>query len=157
MTSTVPRTPIDFDDPAAVRRFARLISLGIALGAVAFAAVVNMMPGGEAPATAPQEHPLYTPAVLIAAACVLVGTFIGSRMHALVGPLADRCRRTLTLHIISLALAEGATFLGLVLVLMTRSWDVVLPAAIGFAGLATSIIRGEFRFTRLVEEKAGVS
>jgi hypothetical protein len=28
----------------------------------------------------------------------------------------------------------------------------VLPAAIGFAGMVAGIIRGEFRFSRLVEE-----
>ena len=104
------------------------------------------------PIAAPAEHRLYTPFVIAAAGCVLFGTFLGSRMHALQGTIPDRCQRTFTLHVLSLGLAEAATFLGLILVLITRSWDVVLPAAIGIAGLATTIIRGEFRFNRLVDE-----
>jgi hypothetical protein len=155
MTRTLPQTPIDFENPAAVRKFARIISLAIFLGAAAFAVVINMLPAGPTPVEAPQEHKLYTPFVIIAAALVLVATSIGSRMHTFQGPLAARCRRTLTLHIITLAFCEAAAFLGLVLVTITHSWDVVLPAAIGFAGLVTTIIRGEFRFSRLVEEAAG--
>jgi hypothetical protein len=156
MASTVPRNPIDFDNPAAVRRFARMISIAILAGAGAFAALVSTMVRGEAAADA-KEHRLYTPFVIAAAAMVLAGTALGSRMHTIAGPMAERCRKTLTLHIVSLALAEGAAFLGLILVLITKSWDAVLPAAIGFAGLATSVIRGEFRFSRLVEEAAGAS
>ena len=55
-------------------------------------------------------------------------------------------------HVISLALSEGAAFLGLVLVLMTHSWKPILPAALGFAGLATCAIRGEVRFSSLVDD-----
>lgn len=111
-----------------------------------------MTPEAEPASKAPAGHPLYTPFVVAAAALVLVGAFTGSRMHTVQGSIAERGRKTLALHVVSLALAEAATFLGLVLVLLTRSWEVVLPAAIGFAGLVTSAIRGEFRFSRLAAE-----
>jgi F0F1-type ATP synthase membrane subunit c/vacuolar-type H+-ATPase subunit K len=160
MTSTVPRNPIDFDNPAAVRRFARFISVAIVLAAGAFALVVAKIAAGEpssaaAPAFEPKEHRLYTPFTIAAGACVVLGSFIGARMHGLQGALADRCRRTLTLHIAGLALSEAAALLGLVLVFLTRSWEVGLPAAFGALGLFSSITRAEFRFGRLVEESAG--
>jgi hypothetical protein len=153
MASTLPETRIDFEDSATVRRYARIISIAILGGAAAFAAVVTSMLQGATPMEAPKEHSLYMPFVIIAFGLVVIATIIGTRMHTFTGTLAERSRKTFIAHVASLALSEGAAFLGLVLVLMTRSWDVVLPAALGFAGLATSIIRGEIRFSGLVEEK----
>jgi hypothetical protein len=93
------------------------------------------------------------PFVWIAFGLVVVATVVGTRMHTIQGTFAERTRKTLVAHVASLALCEAAAFLGLVLVLLVHSWKVVLPAALGFAGLATSIIRGEIRFGSLVDER----
>jgi F0F1-type ATP synthase membrane subunit c/vacuolar-type H+-ATPase subunit K len=145
-------SPIDFEDARAVRKFARVISLGIISGAAAFAAVVNLMPMGDLPAGDPEEHRLYTPFVIAAAGLVFSATAVGTRMHGFRGTPAERNRKTFFAHVITLALSEAAVFLGLVLVMITHSWKPVLPAALGFAGLATCAIRGEMRFSALVEE-----
>jgi hypothetical protein len=144
------QNPIDFGDAKAVRRFARVISVAIIMGAGAFAAVLSsMVPRGAPDAT---DHELYNTFVIIAVGLVLFATTIGTRMHGFQGTPEERRRKTLVAHVVSLGLSEGAAFLGLVLVLTTRSWSVILPAALGFAGLATSAIRGEVRFSSLVQE-----
>jgi hypothetical protein len=145
-------SPIDFENARAVRKLARVISFGIVTGAAAFAAVVNLMPMGGVPAGDPEEHRLYTPFVIAAAGLVFMATALGTRMHGIRGTPAERHRKTFLAHVITLALSEAAVFLGLVLVMITHSWKPVLPAALGFAGLATCAIRGEMRFSALVEE-----
>jgi F0F1-type ATP synthase membrane subunit c/vacuolar-type H+-ATPase subunit K len=144
--------PIDFEDAKAVRRLARIISFAIVGSAAAFAAVVHSLPPKEPRAGDPEEHALYTPFVIAAAALVLVATTIGTRMHGFRGAPSERHRKTFMAHVVSLALAEAATMLGLVLVFVTHSWKPILPAALGFAGLVTCAIRGEVRFSTLVDE-----
>jgi len=147
------RTPIDYADPRAVRGLARIIAFAIVGGALAFALVITILPR-EPAFENPQEHPLHTPFVIVAAAFVFIATAIGMRMHGYRGTLAERTRRTFQAQIAGLALSEAATLLGLVLVLITHSWDAILPAALGSAGLATCAVRGEVRFGSLVEEAA---
>jgi hypothetical protein len=125
--------------------------LSIILGAAAFAAVISVM-RMEPAAGNPEAHELYTPFVIIATGLVLFATLIGTRMHGIRGTPEERHRKTLMSHVFSLALCEGAAFLGLVFVLMTHSWKPILPAALGFAGLATCAIRGEVRFSSLVDD-----
>jgi hypothetical protein len=150
--SAPPRGSIDFEEPASVRKFSRIISFAIVGGAAAFAAVVASTIPAAPPAEAPAEHRLYLPAVIVAFAVVLVATLIGVRMHGFQGTREERARKTLVAHVISLALCEAAALLGLVVVLVAKSWDAILPAALGFAGLATVAIRGEIRMSRLVED-----
>jgi hypothetical protein len=147
------RTHVDFADPRAVRRVARIIAFAIIGGAITFALVIPAI-STEPRLDNPQEHPLHTPFVVVAAMFVFVATAIGTRMHGYRGTLAERTSRTFKAQIAGLALSEAATLLGLVLVLITRSWDSVLPAALGFGGLATCAIRGEVRFGSLVTEAA---
>jgi hypothetical protein len=146
---------MDFADPRAVRRLARIIAFAIIGSALAFALAITLLPP-ESAFENPKEHPLHTPFVVVAAMLVFVATAIGTRMHGYRGTLTERTRRTFVAQIAGLALSEAATLLGLVLVLITRSWDAVLPAALGFAGLATCTVRGEVRFGSLVTEAAGV-
>ena len=122
-----------------------------------FAVVVNMLPRGARARETRRSTALHTPFVVVAAMLVFVATAIGTRMHGFGARLAERTRKTFLAHIAALALSEAATILGLVLVLITRSWDAVLPAALGFAGLATCAVRGEVRFGSLVTEAAETS
>jgi hypothetical protein len=148
---------MNFEDPASVRKLARIISLAIFMGALSFGLVIRMLPPDTSQATPPTENALYMPFVIISAALVLLATFIGTRMHTFRGTLGQRTQRTFTAHVVSLALCEGAALLGLVFVLLTKSWDGILPAALGFAGMLACIIRGEVRFNALVDEKSALS
>jgi hypothetical protein len=147
-----PRRSIDFEDPKAVRKLARIISFAILAGAGAFAAVVATMLAGDPPESGWTRHPIYDTAVYVSFALVIVGTLIGIRMHTIPGTLAERARKMVFAHVVSLALSEGAAMLGFVVVLLSRSWEPALPALLGCAGLVTSAIRGEIRFSGLVEQ-----
>jgi hypothetical protein len=153
MASTLPETQIQLENPVVARKYARIIAFAILAGAGAFAAVLSGMVKGATPPGPATDHALYMPFLLVSLGLVLVATTIGTRMHVLRGTLGERSRKTLMTHVITMALSEAAVFLGLVLVWITRSWDAILPAALGIAGLVTSTIRGEVRFGALVEEQ----
>src|SRR5262245_42773468 len=111
MASTLPETRIQLENPVVARKYARLITVAILAGAGAFAAVLGGMVRGPATPDPPTDHRLYMPFVIVALGCVLVATVIGTRMHGYRGTLGERSRKTLTAHILSLALCEAAAFL----------------------------------------------
>lgn len=155
MTPTVPDPSVRFEDPVPVRRTARVISLALGAGVIAFFLYLytTVPEGGDGSAL---RHSLYQPAVWVCAGLVIVATLIGTRMHTFRGTLNERIRKTLTTHVTTLALCEMAAVLGLALIFITKSWDAKLPAVLGALGIVMCAMRGELRFSALVDEYRAV-
>lgn len=141
---TVMKHMSEMDLPA-LRRNARLISLGLFGAPAAFAVYVlsDRATGNLA------DSASTLPLTMTCAALAMVSNACSARIRHTSGTVAERARAAFKLHLAALALPESGAFLALVAAMRTLGNELLLAAALCGVAMIAGAVRAEFFFSDL--------